>query len=291
MSEENKEHSSPSKKILESSPLSGIAVPIAIVLVGALIIFGVTKMLSSGKNHRDLVEELNSKTFGNRWVAAYELSKFLAAQKIPKEDMPWVIENLSQVYRETIDPRTRNFVVLALGSLNNPASLPVLNAALEDQDPQVKFNAVVSLGNMNKDSVIDWPKVEALLKQTDDPGIQQVALFCLASHDRPNTQELALPFLNSSEKTMRYASATVLVKYKNQEAMPVLNEIMALKYDVAQAGELNGAQVEGLKLSVLENVEKSKWNELKTWIEKIEKDDSNVRVQTKAKQVLNSLKN
>jgi hypothetical protein len=86
MSEQNT-----SKKILESSPLSGIAVPIAIVLVGGMIIFGVTKMLSSGKDHRDLVEEMNSKTFGNRWVAAYELSKFLAAQKIPKEDMPWVI--------------------------------------------------------------------------------------------------------------------------------------------------------------------------------------------------------
>src|SRR6476659_9731418 len=127
MSAENQGNPTPSKKILESSPLSGIAVPLAIVLVGALIIFGVTKMLSTGKNHRDLVEELNSKTFGNRWVAAYELSKFLASQKIPKEDMPWVIENLSQVYRETIDPRTRNFVVLALGSLNNPLSLPVLN--------------------------------------------------------------------------------------------------------------------------------------------------------------------
>ena len=46
------------KKLLEKSPLSGITVPIAIVLVGALIIFGVTRMLSSGKNHRDLVEEL-----------------------------------------------------------------------------------------------------------------------------------------------------------------------------------------------------------------------------------------
>lgn len=99
------------KKMLESSPLSGIAVPIAIVLVGALIIFGVTKMLSSGKNHRDLIDEMNSKTFGNRWVAAYELSKFLASSRIPKEDMPWVIENLSKVYRESVDPRTRNFVV------------------------------------------------------------------------------------------------------------------------------------------------------------------------------------
>ena len=135
MSAENQGNSAPTKKILESSPLSGIAVPLAIVIVGALIIFGVTKMLSSGKNHRDLIEEMNSKTFGNRWVAAYELSKFLASSKIPKEDMPWVIENLSKVYYESVDARTRNFVVLALGSLKNPLILPVIGSFLHTPSP------------------------------------------------------------------------------------------------------------------------------------------------------------
>lgn len=287
MSEQN----GPSKKILESSPLSGIAVPIAIVLVGALIIFGVTKMLSSGKNHRDLVEEMNSKTFGNRWVAAYELSKFLAAQKIPAEDMPWVIENLSTVYRDSVDSRTRNFVVLALGSLNNPLSLKVLNAALDDQDPQVKFNAVVSLGNMSKGSDIHWDKVEALLQQDTDLGLKQVTLLTMAAHQRPNTEEKAISLLNSPEKTIRYAAATVLIQNKNREAIPMLEEILNLRYDVAQAGELNGAQVEALKMNVLENLEKSKWNELSNVVQKVEQDDTNVRVTTKAKQVLKVLKN
>jgi HEAT repeat protein len=281
----------PAKKMLENSPLSGITVPILIVLVGALIIFGVTKMLSTGKNHRDLIDEMNSKTFGNRWVAAYELSKFLAAKKIPAEDMPWVIENLSKVYRESVDPRTRNFVVLALGSLNNPLTLPVLNAALEDQDPQVRFNAVVSLGNMSPGINADWNKVEALLQQAEDPGLKQVALLTIAAHQRPNTRELAFPLLQSSEKTVRYAAAIVLIRFKAAEAQPILDEIMRLPYDQVGAGELNGAQVEGLKMSVLENIEKSKWNELADWVAKIEARDSNVRVSTKAKLVLNVLKN
>lgn len=291
MSEQNPGTQGPPRKILESSPLSGITVPILIVLVGALIIFGVTKMLSTGKDHRDLVEELNSKTFGNRWVAAYELSKFLAGQKIPKEDMPWVIENLSQVYRETIDPRTRNFVVLALGSLNNPLALPVLNQALEDQDPQVKFNAVTSLGNMSAGSDIHWNKVEALLQQQEDPGLRQVALLTMAAHKHPNTEEKALPLLRSGEKNLRHAAAIVLIQYQNPDALPVLEEIFNLSYEVAQAGELNGAQVEGLKMNALENIEKSKWNGALSWVEKVEANDPNVRVATKAKQVLKVLKN
>lgn len=286
MSEQNS-----SKKILESSPLSGIAVPIAIVLVGGMIIFGVTKMLSSGKDHRDLVEEMNSKTFGNRWVAAYELSKFLAAQKIPKQDMPWVIENLSRVYKESVDARTRNFVVLALGSLNNPLSLNVLNAALDDQDPQVKFNAIVSLGNMSKGVDIKWEKIEAELKDSQDVGIKQVALLAMAAHQRPNIEEKALSLLGSTERTLRYTSAIVLIQSKNAEAIPVLEEICALRYDIAEAGQLNGAQVEALKLNVLENVEKSKWKSVYDLVKNLEQDDSNVKVNTKAKQVLKLLKN
>ncbi len=282
---------SESKKILESSPLSGITVPILIVLVGALIIFGVTKMLSSGKDHRDLVEELNSKTFGNRWVAAYELSKFLAASKIPPEDMPWVIENLSQVYRESVDARTRNFIVLALGSLKNPLTLKTLNAALDDQDHQVRFNAVTSLGNMSQDSEIDWPKVEAMLSNSDDVGLKQVALLTIAAHKRANTQEKALPLLQSSEKSLKYSAAIVLISSQNPEAIPVLEEIMNLRYDVSEAGAFNGAQVESLKVNVLENIEKSKWTATTKIVQTAEATDTNVRVSTKAKAVLKVLKN
>lgn len=291
MSAENLDNPTPTKKILESSPFSGIAVPIAIVLVGGLIIFGVTKMLSSGKNHRDLIDEMNSKTFGNRWVAAYELSKFLASSKIPKEDMPWVIENLSKVYFESVDARTRNFVVLALGSLNDPMALKVLNKALEDQDPQVKFNAVVSLGNMSKGSEIEWEKVEALLQQNEDAGLKQVALFTLASHDRPKTEEYALALLNSQERTLRYAASMVLINYKKAEALPVIGEILSLKYDNSTQSEINGAEVEALKLNVLENIEKSKWFAAVALVENSESNDTNVRVSTKAKQVLKVLKN
>jgi HEAT repeat protein len=279
------------KKLLESSPLSGIAVPIAIVLIGGMIIFGVTKMLSSGKDHRDLINEMNSKTFGNRWVAAYELSKFLAASKIPQEDLPWVIENLSKVYTETVDARTRNFVVLALGSLNNPLTLPTLNSALGDQDSQVKFNAVVSLGNMSETNQIKWDKVEALLQQDSDPGLRQVALLAIAAHRRPNTPDKALPLLTSSEQTLRHAAAIVLIYYKKNEAIPFLEEVMNLRYDIAQAGELNGAQVEGLKMNVLENIEKAKWSALTKLVERTNSEDTNVRVATKAKQVLKVLKN
>lgn len=288
MSEQNQ---TPPKKILESSPMSGIAVPIAIVLIGGLIVFGVTKMLSSGKNHRDLIEEMNSKTFGNRWVAAYELSKFLAGNKIPQEDIPWVIENLASVYETSADANTRNFVVVALGSLRNSLCVNLLNKALNDSDPKTKFNAAVALGNMPQGENIDWKKIQELITQDEDPGLKQVSLLTMAAHKRPEVEGIALALLNSSEKTIRYAAATILINFKKEEARPVLTEIMGLRYDVAQAGELNGVQVEGLKINILTLIENAGWAEMQNWVADIAKNDTNVKVATKAKQVANVLKN
>ena len=148
-----------------------------------------------------------------------------------------------------------------------------------------------TIGPMKYASSIEGTKIEARLQQEEDPGLKQVALLALASHNYPKTEELSLPLLNSNEKTIRYAAAIVLIRFKREAVKPIIQELADLKYDNVTPGELNGAQVEGLKMSLLENIEKSNWNELAGFVEKIETNDSNVRVTTKAKQVLKVLKN
>jgi HEAT repeat protein len=278
------------KKILQSSPLSGIAVPIAIVLVGALIIFGVSKMLSTGRDHKDLIQELHSKTFGNRWVAAYELSKFIATSKIPKEDIPWMIENLIRVYKESVDPRTRNFVVLALGSLKNDLALPLLNAALGDPDPQVRFNAVVSLGNFPRGVKIDWEQIKKNLMESQDNGVKQAAILAISTHQIPDAQIILRPFVQSSEKMLRYSAAIGLIWTKENSAISVLKEILSLNYTQAKEGEFNGAQVEGLKVNLIEQLIKDPWPELAPMLTETSIHDSNIKVRTKAQEALNLLK-
>lgn len=278
------------KKLLDKSPLSGIAVPIAIVLVGAFIIFGVTKMLSSGKNHRDLVTELNSKTFGNRWVAAYELSKYLASSKIPAQDIPWVVENLIQVFNQSVDARTRNFVVLALGTLKHPLSTELLNKAINDEDPQVKFNAIVALGNLPKSSKIDWEALKTLLASTSDEGLKQAIIFTVASHRFEEGENIIRPMLGASERMVRYSAATALIYYNPLESVRILEEILVLPYDQFSVGELNGSQAEVLKLNVLTHIEKAAAKELSNLVQNVVEKDSNIQVSTKAKQVLNLLK-
>lgn len=295
MSTESRDSSAPQtqKKILENPFVGSLVVPIAIVLVGALIIFGVTKMLSAERSYKDLVNEIQSKTFGNKWVAAYELSKQINSSQIPAEDYPWLIENLSVAYKDSVDPRTRGFIIAALGALRTELALPTMQVALKDTDLDVKFHAIVSIANMPKGITFDWAPTLEMLKSTE-AILRQASALALATHQVPEAQEGIRPLLRDDNLTVKYAAATALIAYKDENAVPVLQEILAIKYPAdterVQPPALDGKQITDLKLSVLVTLEKHNWKILNNTILEVAENDPNISVATKAKEVLNLLK-
>jgi hypothetical protein len=276
------------KKLLEKSVMGGIAVPIAIILLGALIIFGVTKMLSTEKSYKNLVEELHSKTFGNRWIAAYELSKVLNGKRVPKDDYPWLIENLSEVFKKSKDARTRNFIILALGSLKSNAIIKTLEYGVQDSDPKVVFNSIVTLGNLKPGFEFDWSKVESKLT-TIDAGVQQVSVYALAQHNISSAEQKIINLLKSEAISVRYAASIGLIYYKNEAALQTLNEILVS--DVTSNKVFNEAELTVLKLSIFKALQNKKWKVLRKTIAKIAENNANAKIATTAKETLNLLKN
>lgn len=278
------------KKLLENPILGSLVVPIAIVLVGALIIFGVTKMLGADRGYKDLVRELQSKTFGNRWIAAYELSKVISTSSIPPEDIPWLVENLAEVYKNGIDPRTRDFVIVAMGALRSEATRPYLLAALDDEDKNVKFHALVALGNLPKEIELDWTRVEKELA-SEDHALKQAAVLALATHKVESAHEPIAALINSDLVGVKYAAATALIKYRDERALPVLREVLSMRVDPARENSFDVAEVEGLKFNILHALEQESWDALLPEIEALAKNESSSRIQSKALDVLNRLKN
>lgn len=281
------------KKILENPFVGSLVIPIAIVLVGALVIFGITKMLSTERSYKDLVTEIQSKTFGNKWVAAYELSKQINSAQIPKEDYPWLIANLSDAYKNTIDPRTRGFIIAALGALKTELALPILQTALNDEDLDVKFHSVVSIANMPKGISFEWTKLISLL-ESKESILRQAAVLALATHSVLAAQEPIKILLNDSVSTIRYAAATALISYKEEAAKAVLKEILLMAYPDAKARvlppALDAQQITDLKLSVLGTLQKYDWPVMNDIILEVANKDLNNSVATKAKELLNLLK-
>jgi len=281
------------KKLLENPFVGSLVVPIAIVLVGALIIFGITKMLSSERSYKDLVDEIQSKTFGNKWVAAYELSKQINSSQIPKEDYPWLVTNLTDAYKTSIDPRSRGFIIAALGALKTNLAVPVFQLALSDQDLDVRFHAIVSLANLPKGIIFDWNKVIELLN-SDQPILKQASVLALATHAVPEAQASIKRLLVDSNSIVKYAAATALIAYKDENAMSVIKEILLKPYPLATARVqpplLDAQQITDLKMSVLSTLQKYNWKVLNDIILEVASKDSNNSVATKAKEVLNLLK-
>ncbi len=283
-----------SKKILDNPIVGSLTVPIAIVLVGALIIFGVSKMISTEKSYKDLVSELQSKTFGNKWVAAYELSKQLNSSQIPAAEYPWLVENLSSAYKDSIDPRTRGFIIAALGSLKNQAALPVILIAMKDSSSEVKFHALVALSNMPKGITLDWGPVTEFIS-SDDELLKQAAVLTLATHHVAEAQNLIRSVLQSPTPLLRYSSANALINFKDEAALPTLKEILLLVYPTKNERVLppllDVQQIADLKLSVLLSLQKNNWNKLNDIIFELAQNDQNTAIALKAKEVLNTLKN
>ena len=281
------------KKILDNPFVGSLVVPIAIVLVGALIIFGITKMLSDEHSYKDLVEEIQSKTFGNKWVAAYELSKQINSSQIPRTEYPWLVKNLSEAYNGSIDPRTRGFIIAALGALKTEITLPILQKALNDIDLDVRFHTIVSIANMPKGIQFDWTKLESMLASPESI-IKQASLLALATHNVASAQSPIRELLNDSNRTVKYAAATALITYKDSAAVPLLKEILLLNNPDAHARilppALDAQQIIDLKLSVLVTLAKANWPVMNEIILEVANKDSNNSVATKAKEVLNILK-
>ncbi|POB13015.1 HEAT repeat domain-containing protein [Halobacteriovorax sp. DA5] len=289
MSEKN-QNTKLDKKLLESNPVMGsLMVPIAIVLVGALIIFGVTKMLSNDHSYKDLVHEMKSKTFGNKWIAALELSKVISAGAVKEEDIPWLVTNLRDIYKTTVDPRTRDFIVVAIGALGHEGGLPVLEHALQTNNPEINFHAMVALSKMPKGISFDWSIVKSFIEK-NDAAMVQVTILTLATHNVDGTEDLFIKRLNSDLGfSVRYAAATALIAYKSDEAIPTVNEILALN-DESLGKKLTVQEISGLKFNVLTALKRANWKKMAPSVEEMINIEKDIKVVSLAKEVLNSLK-
>lgn len=282
MSETGQKNKAP-KKVLENPFLAGMVVPTAVVLVAALIIWGVTKMLSVERGYKDLIREMNSKTFGNRWVAALELSKYLVNNKIKEADKPWVIQNLEEIFTKTEDERTKNYIILALASMKDERVIPTLHKGLKSTNKEIQFNAVVGLGNMPLEMQVDLTPLREVLKSSKDAGLMQAAVYALAHRKISWGEKEIVKLLSNHEPSVRFAAAIALINYKSKQALPTLRQVLGLN----DAGELgfDAQKIENLKLSLLKALERNRWNVLRESLNEL-KSSENLKVSTRAQEIL-----
>lgn len=280
------------KKMLENPLVGSMVIPLLMVMVGSLIIFGVTRMLTVEKTHWELIQEMHSKTFGNRWVAAFELSKIIAAKRIPENEISEVLIELDQLYSTETDPRARDFIIVAAGALHHAKSVNVLEKGLSDTDPNVKFHAVAALGNLPLEIKFDTSKLLPLLdSDLGDLGVTHAAILAMGARKVLEAEDKIVEKLADKEISIRYAAATALVSYQNKRAIPLIKEILSLEIKPDQVALFNSDQTQNLKLNILKSLDLIVLPELRSDVELLSTEAKDIKVRAMAKDVLNQLNN
>ncbi len=266
------------------STFGNIKVIFAIIVLGILIVWGINKIITVDRTHRDLIRDLQSRSFGNKWVVAYELSKYISGNKIPVNDMPWVIENLVSLYESSKDERTRDFIIVALGGLRTKLTFSFLIKALDDPSDKVKLHALIALGNNNENDDTKWDKV-LLFLDNEDIGLRQSAIFVLSTHKISNAETRIVELLSDNNIGVRYAAATGLIYYRNMQSIPILKEILKLNSFPKKDFIFSREKVIALKLNILFAFQKEKWNPIKDFIISLGPSEKNMKVLTEIKKL------
>ena len=279
-------NTSKTPKALKSGNGSNFVIPFAIVLIGSLIIFGITKMLQNDRGYKDLVRDLHSKTFGNRWVAAFELSKVISSKNVKSEDVPWLIENLDELYASAVDSRTKNFIIVALGSLGDERGVPTIQKGLLEEDSATKFHAVVALSSIKNSDSISYDLLEPLLESSDE-GLKQAAILSLSTHIHEKSRLKIINLLNDPSISIRYAAATGLIYFRAAECLSIVKEILTI-HSTKPHPKFSSDKVYALKINVLNAIKNSGWSELNSFLKEKVNSEENLKIVSAMKELLSA---
>jgi len=274
------------KNLLENSWLNSLSIPILIVFLGAAIIFGVTKILSTDRGYKDLVRELNSKSFGNKWVSAYELSKVINSSSIKKEDIPWIVDNLKDVYMGSTDPRTKQFIIVALGALKSPRSMVVYNDVLKYREinADVLIQTLISISKLEKLEENIVTNLEKYFNRSE-PLVKQTLYFITSKFKISkfiNHLELALEEKNVF---IRYSAATSLIIFKNKKSLNILKEVLVMRRDKKRLN-IDEKQRKLLIYNVLIGLRNANWNVLEKELKDLSEVELDLELKNEARKNL-----
>jgi HEAT repeat protein len=257
-------------------------VPLLVVVTAVGIFFAFSFLTFEKRTPADYLQEVRGGSANRRWQAAFELSRSIGTipagpqrEKLAAEALR-VFQGLSG--RRPEDATVRRYLVLVLGKLGDPAAAPALLAAASDPDPETRLYAVWALGVLHDRGALGTV-LEA--SQSEDAGMRKMAAYVLGQiADKgavPRLQVLA----EDRTADVRWNAAIALAQLHDRSGLPVLRSMIDRGALAGQAA-LSADQIETAMVSALKAFALLKDAESLSAIEKVAREDPNLRVREAA---------
>jgi HEAT repeats len=249
--------------------------------VGIFLLFSL--MTFERRSPRDYLSEVRGGSAGRRWQAAFELSRRIGAMKPGPERDAIATESL-RLFR-TLSPsrpedvRVRRYLVLVLGKLKDRAAVPDLVRAAADPDPETRLYAVWALGMIG-----DRRGLDAVLEasRSDDPGMRKMAAYVMGKLGDRRAVERLKVLLEDRVADVRWNAAIALASLGDGSGIAVLRSMID-RDALARQASLTSDQTEAAMVNALKAFALVKDAGSLPLLEKVAKEDPNLRVRDAAR--------
>ncbi|MFQ3620466.1 MAG: HEAT repeat domain-containing protein [Spirochaetales bacterium] len=145
-----------------------------------------------------------------------------AVRYLGKKGSEEVVPALIEIFKSLeADEELRTAVLLALGELKDPSSVPFLTSILEDRDERLVYRrfAATALGNIG--SLEAFPSIKKALEDSDNL-LRAHAISALANYQVEEVEEILLQALRDDFARLRTFAAEGLGKRKSERATEML---------------------------------------------------------------------
>ncbi len=259
-----------------------------LIAVSCVILFTAIKLLThEEKTVYDFLEDIKTGGLTKRWQAAFELSKILAnPQSTPQEDR--FERELIFAFKQSLhdDPRVRQYLALAMGRTARASFFDTLIENIDREKEENLYAIIYALGMLR-----DKRAVKILTRFIDNPvaRIRSVIVVSLGNIGDLESKEILKKTLSDPEPNVQWGSALSLAKMGDGRGREVVAQLLNRDY-LARFKEVDQEEQNYLILTAMEAVSYIGDPELYSILDKLSKTDPNMRIRSKALEVLNQAK-
>jgi len=264
--------------------------PLAVVGAAVLIFLAFSLITFERRTPADYLQEVRGGTANRRWQAAFELSREVGRIPAgPERDALGaetlrIFEGLSGKREE--DVRVRRYLVLVLGRLQSRPAVPQLIAATRDPDSETSLYAVWALGMIGDASALDAVLASSL---SDDAGARKMAAYVLGRlQDRRAVARLKV-LMEDAVADVRWNAAISLASLGDASGLSVLRSVVD-RDSLSRQAALSADQSEVAIVGALKAIEMLRDKDSLPLLERVARDDPNLRVRAAARAAIDAIR-